>query len=212
MGIYADLMVHSDGAQMVLPLIGSAGEGDANSLFVTRSEDWGTTWADPTAIVSSEDRMATLPEISVGPEGRWHLLWVTGRGRNAFGGTIRHSTSEDGGKSWKAPSGLTFASAEHPIVGTLQGHIDPCGTLHALVEGFAGNTDGVYHLRYSGNEWISPRRITREKKDVVRSRYAVDGQERLHLVWLQTKRLSPRSGWPPPTEVEVLHSRQVLSR
>lgn len=110
-------------------------------LRVAGSQDGGVSWERPAVVAQLRDASANHPRLLPGAEGQLHLLWSHGR-RGELSSAVRHSVSQDRGRTWSPPS--TF-----PYPGSFtdwDAAVDPCGGVHLVY----ANEGTVWHTRWSG--------------------------------------------------------------
>ena len=113
-------------------------------LRVIASSDGGASWHQSAVVQQLTNATANHPRLLYGPDGLLHLLWSHGFGRGELSSAIRHSFSQDGGRTWSAPS--TF-----PYPGSFtnwDAAVDQCGGVHLVY----ANEGSVWHARWSA-EW-----------------------------------------------------------
>lgn len=129
--------------------------GDLNSLWFTRSDDNGVTWAPSVLVSRSRQTGASEPMLAVIGKSV-HLVW----GQNLSGGlsaeVVRHAESTDGGASWGPAADLATPGffAMHGAVPDLQGHLQ----VFYSVAGDSGLS--LRRSRWCRGSWSSPDGIT----------------------------------------------------
>jgi hypothetical protein len=128
--------------------------GDLNSLWFTRSTDYGVTWKPPVLVSRSGRTGASEPMIAAAG-GSVHLIW----GQNLSGGlgaeVLRHAESKDSGASWGPSTDL-------PAAGFLmtQGTVaDSRGNVHVLFSAFGDSGLVLQRARWCGASWSAPDRV-----------------------------------------------------
>jgi len=114
------------------------------ALRLSRSDDHGGTFSDPTTITGESDEApARGPALAIGPENEIYIAWTIGENRS---GDIHFTTSTDGGKSFDTPRAIfeTDGHSDAPRIAA-----DSRGNLHMV---HAESPDGMlqrYHIYYS---------------------------------------------------------------
>ena len=154
-------------------------------LFLRRSTDGGESFEEAVRIGGDDEMPARGPSLAVGPDGVVVIAFAVGEDDEA---DIHLAISRDGGGSFEEPF----------VVHQTQGHsdapalvIDSEGGMHLSFaeaeEGRFGRYVVLYAYSEEGREFTSPRVLSGEMEGeeggVHYPSLALDGQDRLYLVW-----------------------------
>jgi hypothetical protein len=133
----------------------SPGTLSTNSILFVASYDGGNTWS-PATLVTSGDRLSSLPDLMVSDSGIIYLAW----GQNLSGGplpeSILVSSSQDGGATWTGPEKIVYGAGVLRDVDI----IETCGGLSLVFEVFRTPDDfGVYHAHRETRGWSEPKLV-----------------------------------------------------
>jgi hypothetical protein len=183
--------------------------GAYSRIVYQNSTDQGHTWSAQVELgVSDVAPGVAIPAVFVFGDDEIHLTYdVPDR---------LHQWSSDGGLTWSKPTtilnlGAAFGGANELVK-------DSSGRLHAV----AAVSDGVYHVIWNGDSWISAEAVDRRYIDPHHQQFAVCQGNQLHVVyddrtgeheiWYSTRRVSapliPRKPLPPytPSATPASHS------
>ncbi len=117
----------------VLHIVYAVPLNERRGLYYTRSEDTGTTWSEPIAIVDAAAEgweMVTQPRVAVDTRGHIHVSWLRGVAPGTqFGRTegIYYAHSRDSGENWSEPTQLMRGLYEWPLL-----HVQGAGRLFVI--------------------------------------------------------------------------------
>ena len=99
-----------------------AGRGDARDVFLSRSDDAGTTWSPPVA-VAAKVRAQFLPAVGVSPGGRVDVIFYDRAGDpEDVRAQVTMRSSTDGGRTFPRTAAISDAPFDTRIgFGSLQG-------------------------------------------------------------------------------------------
>ncbi len=136
----------------------------ANGVFLSSSEDGGRTWGTPVTVHANSDDFDDKESMTVDTRsdspylGRVYVTWDTAA-RNSQ--VLYVATSEDGGRSFRAPVAIDsgdFNIGVVPLVG-------PGGVVHAIWAKFVGRQTLLMASSSNdgGETWSSPRMISESR-------------------------------------------------
>lgn len=123
---------------------------DVNSVFVSLSDDSGTSWSQPILVSESGTTPAHHVKARTDARGRVHLVWT--QMMSAGQHVIRHVASNDG-HTWSTPRDLV----PPPGFNAPEVAIDGCGNVHTVFEDVEGGAERVHlsHAEFSNHTWLN---------------------------------------------------------
>jgi hypothetical protein len=100
------------------------------ALFFIHSKTPGDVWSTPEPIEGLESSDATRPRLLMGADGVLHLMWGARVPGTLLTAAVRHSSSEDGGRTWSERAELPLP--REPFTKWRVG-LDQCDNPHVLV-------------------------------------------------------------------------------
>jgi hypothetical protein len=150
-GVYPSVAQDSSGRLFLVFVAGATGtKYDANSVFVTRSNDTGRTWSDVKLLSRSGSLQAFNPSIVWTPSAL-HVVWAQDRTGNQTPDAVREIHSLDRGAHWSVPNDLKAP----PGFSRLSVAADRCGGIHVVFEDWGGAIPGHLDYAHLGPTWSS---------------------------------------------------------
>ena len=119
------------------------------------------------------------PAIAVDSSGYLHVVWNDGTPGNA---EIYYKRSTNGGASWSSNQRLTWTAT-----GSYDADIavDSSGGVHVVWQQYASGIEEIYYKRSTdgGTSWLPSQRLTWTSAASELPAIAVDGVDRIHVVW-----------------------------
>lgn len=165
--------------------------GDANSLWVKRSDDGGAIWSPPVLVHQSGPRGAYEPRILAAGADTVHIIWQKDLDGAPGPDAVWHAISTDGGGRWSEPDELR-APGRSPFR-NLRATVAPGGEPYiAFASAPPGDPRGemVFYSRRAGSAWSVPRPL-RPGLSVNGFDLTADGAGRLHLLWSHVAPVQP---------------------
>ena len=183
-----------------------------DTLFYTRWD--GDIWTKPTdVLVSPGGEGAIWPELAITPDGWLHAIWTTGGiGTSNIYYARSHACCADQVSSWSEPRLLAG-----PVLDTAALIADDAGNLHiAYAPVKQGNIVRYMRSNDGGETWVEDTIFAdvalSSDEFVMNPRLAVDGRQRVHLVWSvlpwpgqtigYTRSENGGATWSPPTTID----------
>lgn len=144
-----DLAVDSTGRLLVVFTHGDPSGGtsgyDVNSVFFIRSEDGGASWDRPRRIVRGGQFPAYSPRITIGGDGRIHVIWRRDTDGDRYPDILEHSYS-DTGECWSEPEEV--APSFRGLPGPAEAVADDAGGLHVVFHRAGGLAEPPFQAIY----------------------------------------------------------------
>lgn len=154
------------------------------NLYISHSQDGGSTFVRPQTVARDDARPARGPSLAVDGEGRVHLAWSVGEDPAA---DIHYTLSDSSGAVLAEPTAVatTRGHADAPSLA-----VDANGTVHLAYAEAAdgpGQPSRLYYTRADrGDRFAPPRPLAEEPREGAASRgypsIAVSGNH-IHLLW-----------------------------
>lgn len=211
-GIYPSLAI-GEGGRIYLAFAGPAHPisggripgGDANSLWVRRSDDAGSTWGAPVLVHRSGTMGGYEPKVVATGRDSVHLIWQRQVDQRFGEDEIRHAISTDGGVTWASPIQVPLPSP-HPVrhlraVATTTGELyiafghQPANLPDSVKSKPGPVNDQIFYAHWRRSGW-SVARPLRPELHVHPFDLRIDGAGRLHLLWAYQTPGGPGGGAP----------------
>jgi hypothetical protein len=176
----------------------------------------GSAWSAPVDILYTPGELIWIPKVAVDAQGGLHVVWTDNTAGQVWYTSVP-ATQAGSVHAWAEPAAVPVG-----LAAGLSLAVDGAGTVHLVYCG-TGEHQGVYHTSSSdGSRWLASTYIgdtgeTTSESIECRVGLAVDGRERLHVVWGQSLvqvapiyySRSEDSGrsWLPPIEVDRVDER-----
>ncbi len=152
--VYTAIVEDSTG-RLYVPFIAAVRDTvfDANSVFVTTSDDGGMSWSAPLILSRSGIRQAfDIAAVATEPNVI-RLVWAQNRSGGLVSEVVRTMSTNDGGITWSRPQDLEVTPGFSSLIATA----DACGALHVI---FSDNPQGgdAGHLDHAvfDTTWHNP--------------------------------------------------------
>ena len=152
-------------------------------LWYRRSTDRGARFSDALLVAGGRGtKPARGPALAVGERGVVHLAWTVGEDAAA---DIRVASARDGGRSFDEPS-VVARGPGHADAPKLA--LDSKRTVHLVYAESPAGPSGRYHVRYTrradgASAFATPRTISAPPAGASFPALAIDGEDRLHVIW-----------------------------
>ena len=165
------------------------------TLYFIHSKAPGDAWSTPEPIEDLERFDATRPRLLMGADGVLHLMWGSRVPGTLLTTAVRHSSSEDGGRTWSERTELPLP--REPFTKWRAG-LDRCNNPHVLVSTWTRldsvSVGRVLHSALGLRSWTpySPLPISSSVREI---EISSDTSGELHLV-ASVGRLAPADSTP----------------
>lgn len=120
-----------------------------NGLFVRTSADGGAHWSEAVSVAADYQTPAFEPHIFYDARGDIDLVWTQNITGADGGATMWHALSRNGGRTW----GNATALPTHHAVSRTQAIVDPCGSIHVVVQIPTQQGPRLGYMRASPGAW-----------------------------------------------------------
>jgi hypothetical protein len=133
---------------------------DANSVFLTSSNNDGASWSDPTLISRSGTTRAFDVTVLSSAISGLHLVWAQNLSGNLSAEAVRVVSSRNDGLTWSAPVDLAVPGGGFT---SLRATADDCGVLHVMFEDWKGGGESG-HIDFASfdGRWTALNHVKRD--------------------------------------------------
>ena len=194
--LYAAIVERRDGERDIAYIGADRGHSRRYAtLYFIHSKGPGDAWSRPEPIEGLERFDATRPRLLMGADGVLHLMWGSRVPGTLLTTAVRHSSSEDGGRTWSERTELPLP--REPFTKWRAG-LDQCNNPHVLVSTWTRldsvSVGRVLHSALGLRSWTpySPLPISSSVREI---EISSDTSGELHLV-ASVGQLAPADSTP----------------